>query len=72
MLPERDLEALNKQAKSMFIRVYENVNGTNLYGYMPDKSFRNDVTYQKALNRCKQICRTYKDIPLLEEYKRNF
>ena len=61
---------LSAQAKNMFIRVYERVNGTNLYGFLPHKSVGQE--YQKAKTECISICERYSDERLKEEYIRNY
>jgi hypothetical protein len=68
--PDRTKEGLIKQAENMLIRVYEQVNWTNLYGYVPRNY--NSQDYQKAVRKCMTICRKYKDTELLNTYKEYF
>ena len=66
----RTNQDLNTQAKNMFIRVYERINGTNLYGYLPLPSVGNE--YVRTKIECISICDKYSDDRLKAEFKRNF
>lgn len=73
METKKDLRSnldISNQAKNMFIRVYEQLNGVNVYGYLPDKSVGDP--YQRTKRECISICIRYEDKRLQEEYERNF
>lgn len=60
---------ISKQAKHLFIQVYESKNGINLYGFIPSVGGQE---YAIAKRECISICDKYSDDRLKEEFNRNY
>jgi hypothetical protein len=69
-IPSRTKEQLIRQAETMLVRVYEQVNWCNLYGNVPNNY--NSREYKKAVRECIKISRKYEDEPLAQTYEENF
>ena len=60
---------LSKQAKNLFMQIYESKNGMNLYGFLP---MGGGQEYSIAKRECISICDRYKDTRLKDEFIRNY
>jgi len=69
-IPSRTKEQLIRQAETMLVRVYEQVNWCNLYGNVPNNY--NSREYKKAVRECIKISKKYSDEPLALTYEENF
>jgi hypothetical protein len=59
---------ISVQAKNLFLQVYEQNNGTNLYGFIPSVG----QEYHIAKKECISICDRYSDNRLKDEFIRNY
>ena len=61
-LPQRTPEQLHNQGGNLLMRCFEQENGTNCYGHIPQKT--NAPDYLRAKKKALKIAKQYNDTPL--------
>jgi hypothetical protein len=71
MIPIRTQLEISIQAKTMFINLYEQKFGKNLFGVLPNKGIASNE-YHEIKRECIAIADRYEDAALKQEFELNF